>query len=201
MHLTFAGLWMGALAMTGAAAAVIFPVVKALDPSLPEYAAYSGPHWRLAAGHVASRIFLISDAVQLGCIIITGLTLGVIALSVEAWAKPIVTGLRIIALLAAVSLMTYSFAFLGPRMNTNMVSYWDAAKTGDNESALAYQQAFDEDHPTASRVMVGSFLCALLLTTSGAFAASGAASRTASPVSANIRTLEEPSLSRGKQLK
>ncbi|RNC81928.1 MAG: hypothetical protein ED559_09130 [Phycisphaera sp.] len=187
--------------MTGAAAAVIFPVVKTLDPTLPEYAAYTGPHWRLAAGHVASRIFLISDAVQLGCIIITGLTLGVIALSAEAWAKPIVTGLRIISLLAAISLMTYSFAFLGPRMNTNMVNYWDAAKTGDNESALAHQQAFDKDHPTASRVMVGSFLCALLLNTSGAFAASGASNRNPLTGTSAKRTLEEPSLSKDKQLR
>lgn len=192
---------MGALAMTGAAAAVIFPVVKALDPSLPEYAAYTGPHWRLAAGHVASRIFLISDAVQLGCIIITGLTLGVIALTADAWAKPIVTALRIISLLAAISILAYSFAFLGPRMNLNLVNYWDAAKTGDNEAALVYQQAFDKDHPTASRVMVGSFLCALLLTTSGAFAASGASNRNTPPRTSTKRTLEEPSLSKGKQLK
>lgn len=198
MHLTFAGLWMGALAMTGAAAAVIFPVVKALNPSLPDYTAYTGPHWRLAAGHVASRIFLISDVVTLGCIIITGLTLGVIALSVEAWTKPVITGLRIIALLAAISLMTYSFAFLGKRMNLNLTNYWESARTGDNESALVYQQAFDKDHPTASRVMVGSFLCALLLTTSGAFAASGTSNRINSPETSNKRTLEEPSLSKGK---
>lgn len=188
--------------MTGAAAAVIFPVVKALDPTLPEYAAYTGPHWRLAAGHIASRIFLISDAIQLGCVILCGLTLGVIVLSSEAWTKPFVTGLRLVALLAAVSLLTYAFAFLGPRMNTNMLTYWEAARNGDNETALAHQTAFDDDHPKASRVMVGSFLCAMLLTTAGAFAASSATGHrtpAGTPTGpAPKRTLEEPSLSKGK---
>ena len=44
VHLTFAGLWLGSLVMTGVAAAVIFPVARGLDPQLPAFSEYTGPH-------------------------------------------------------------------------------------------------------------------------------------------------------------
>lgn len=204
LHLTAAGLWLGAVAMTGAAAAIIFPTMRDLDPTLPAYEAFTGPHWRLAAGQVASKLFFIADAVQLGCIIICGLTLGIIALAADAWRRPIAMALRLIALFAAVGLMTYSFARLGPRMNSNMYAYWAAAQAGDTETALIHQEAFDQDHPTASRVMVGSLACALVLMTAGAFSATGAGGgrpirndRASQDSTAPKRTLETPSLARG----
>lgn len=193
VHLTFAGLWLGSLVMTGVAAAVIFPVVRDLNPYLPDFAEYTGPHWRIAAGKVAAQIFLISDTIQLGCIIICGLTLGAIVITVEGWQRPIATSIRLIALFCAIGVMTYSFAFLGPRMNTNMVEYWAAAKAGDNEAAATFQAEFDKDHPTATKLMIGSFLCALLLTSSGALAAAGATGQLATDPKSKSR-LEQPSL-------
>ncbi|MBK7405661.1 MAG: hypothetical protein IPJ41_13815 [Phycisphaerales bacterium] len=42
-----AGLTGSTLAMVAAFAAVVFPMMKSLSPSLPDYSAYSGPHWML----------------------------------------------------------------------------------------------------------------------------------------------------------
>jgi hypothetical protein len=182
--------------MTGVAAAVIFPVTRELNPQLPDFAEFTGPHWRIAAGTVAAKIFLISDAIQLGCIIICGLTLGAVVITAEGWLRPIATSIRLIALFCAVGLLTYSFSFLGPRMNTNMVNYWDAARAGDNESAAGFQAAFDSDHPTATKVMIGSFLCSLLVTSSGALAAAGSAVPLSSYTKSHKTQLQQPALSK-----
>lgn len=201
VHLTFAGLWLGSLVMTGVAAAVIFPAVRELDPQLPAFSEYTGPHWRLAAGTVAAKIFLISDAIQLGCIIICGLTLGAVVITAEGWRRPIATSIRLIALFGAVGLMTYSFSFLGPRMNTNMTSYWDAARAGDNEAAEQFQAAFDKDHPTATKLMIGSFLCALLVTSSGALAAAGAPGAPFTPENTPTKSrLQQPELAKRRRV-
>ena len=196
VHLTFAGLWLGSLVMTGVAAAVIFPITRELNPQLPDFTEFTGPHWRIAAGTVAAKIFLISDAIQLGCIIICGLTLGAVVITAEGWQRPIATSIRLIALFCAVGLLTYSFAFLGPRMNTNMVNYWDAARAGENDAATSYQLAFDKDHPTATKVMIGSFLCALLVTSSGALSVAGAAVPNSTATKAPPSKLQQPELSR-----
>lgn len=200
VHLTFVGLWMGSLAMAGAAAAIIFPTIRDLDPSLPDYASFTGPHWKLAAGHVASRIFLVADAVALGCLIVSGLTLGLVVASKEPWRQAWTTGIRLVALFGALSLLTYSFFFLGPRMNTNMRSYWDAAEAGNNEAALQYQAAFDKDHPTASTVMVSSFACVTLLMIAGAFAVTGRDSASKESAGVPASKLEQPSLTRKGRL-
>lgn len=196
VHLTFAGLWLGSLVMTGVAAAVIFPITRELNPQLPDFTEFTGPHWRIAAGTVAAKIFLISDAIQLGCIIICGLTLGAVVITAEGWQRPIATSIRLIALFCAVGLLTYSFAFLGPRMNTNMVNYWDAARAGENDAAKSNQLAFDKDHPTATKVMIGSFLCALLVTSSGALSVAGAAVPNSTATKAPSSKLQQPELSR-----
>ncbi len=201
VHLTFVGLWLGSLAMAGAAAAIIFPTVRDLDPSLPAYAAFSGPHWKLTAGHVASRIFLVADAVSLGCLIVAGLTLGAVVASKEPWRRPIATSVRLLALFGALSLLTYSFFFLGPRMNSNMLSYWDAAQRGDNAAALGFQDAFDADHPRASTVMTASFGCVLLLMVSGALAATGQARPKTGEHAPTPARLEQPTLTRKGSLR
>lgn len=186
--------------MAGAAAAIIFPTIRDLDPSLPDYASFTGPHWKLAAGHVASRIFLVADAVALGCLIVSGLTLGLVVASKEPWRQAWTTGIRLVALFGALSLLTYSFFFLGPRMNTNMRSYWDAAEAGNNEAALQYQAAFDKDHPTASTVMVSSFACVTLLMIAGAFAVTGRDSASKESAGVPASKLEQPSLTRKGRL-
>ena len=66
------GVVFGVLAMTAVVAAVVFPKMRELDPTLPGYPAYDGAHWSLAAGIVAERVFdigfVIAGVAVAGCI-------------------------------------------------------------------------------------------------------------------------------------
>ncbi|MGQ0628913.1 MAG: hypothetical protein ACT4PL_12535 [Phycisphaerales bacterium] len=64
LHTFALGLWFGSLIMSGVAAAVLFPTLKRLDPTLGAYPKYTGSHWLLAAGHVAEIVFYISDIIS-----------------------------------------------------------------------------------------------------------------------------------------
>ena len=195
VHLTFAGLWLGVLVMTGSAAAVIFPAMHKLDPRLPGYAGYSGEHWLLAAGHIAAPLFWIADAIQLGCALICGLTLGLIFVSPVPWRRPIGSSIRLLALFSAMGLLAYSLLVLSPRMNSNLAEFWAAAKLGDTPAADAAQALFNADHPTATSILAATFVAVLVLLTSGIFSAVG------SPPPARgqerpSRRLETPELAR-----
>src|SRR5689334_8572235 len=56
VHIAVLGVWAGALVLAGAAAAIVFPVMKSLDPKLPGFSKYDGPHWMLAGGQVGQRV-------------------------------------------------------------------------------------------------------------------------------------------------
>jgi hypothetical protein len=152
VHAAMLGLWLGALVMAGAAAAIIFPMVRDLDPSLPHYADYAGDHWRILAGQVANRLFRIGDWVQLVCALSAAATL--------AWACGIAPRPSQRAIMARwcgacvlAMLLVFTFAVLRPRMSANAEAYWDAARRGDDRAAQAYQSAFNADHPVASRTL------------------------------------------------
>ena len=48
LHLAALGAWLGAIVVSGAAAAIIFPTMRSLDPRMPEFGSYQGPHWMIA---------------------------------------------------------------------------------------------------------------------------------------------------------
>src|SRR5690349_21676927 len=50
IHVVAAGVWLGSLVMTGAYAGLVFRTMRTLNPSLPDFGAYPGEHWRLAGG-------------------------------------------------------------------------------------------------------------------------------------------------------
>ncbi|MGP1271979.1 MAG: DUF4149 domain-containing protein [Phycisphaerales bacterium] len=174
-HITTAGLWTGAVAMTGAAAAVIFPTVKAIDPTLPAYTEYAGEHWRLAAGLVAARIFAIGDIVQFIAALVTGVSLAIIALSRSAWATRVTTFFRLVAFGIALLLLAYNLFVLGPRMNGHLTDYWTAARAGQNEQAERARNAFMDDHGPATNTLAGTVLATLVLTAVGVASVSRAA--------------------------
>jgi hypothetical protein len=147
--------------MTGAAAAVIFPAMKGLDPALPAYAAYTGPHWSLAAGQIANRLFIIADTVQFGAMLAAGVTFGLCVLFFGLSTRRGTTFARAALLLALVGVLSYHLMILSPRMATNVRLYWDAAAAGDNAGAAGPKAAFDADHPTASRVLGATALLVL----------------------------------------
>ncbi len=192
VHLTAAGLWLGVAVATGAAAAIIFPTVRDLDPTLAAYPDYTGEHWRLAAGHIAARLFAFGDIVAFFCLMLTGLSLAIVAAMRHVWIRtPRITLVRLAALGLAILAAGYNIFILGPRMNGNLSDYWNAAAAGDNDAALAAQQAFMADHTPASNTLAAIAIAALALTITGAMALTAKPRATSLP---SPPRLETPSL-------
>lgn len=160
IHLGALGLALGAMVITGAAAAIAFPVMKALDPHLPAFAAYGEPHWPVAAGSVMNRLFGVTDAVLLGAAIVAALTLGASRLIFRARFASIAGVLRLIALAALLGSVGLTRLDLRPRMQSNLTAYWEAARAGDAEAAARHKAAFDADHPRASFLLVTQLVLA-----------------------------------------
>ncbi|MBX3363579.1 MAG: hypothetical protein KF866_02330 [Phycisphaeraceae bacterium] len=160
LHLIALGLWLGVLVMAGAVAAQVFPVVKALDPLLPEFAAYTGEHWLIAAGHIGEFTFLTADFIQFGCIVLAVLTL---VASIMAFGLPLA---RLTTLVRAgvvgigLAIVAYQIFILAPEMNQNLRQYWTAARQGDLELATRFRDAFLARHPESRNVLAACTLCA-----------------------------------------
>lgn len=157
IHIVSLGVWLGVLAMTGATAATVFPLMRELNPTLGAYPAYGGPHAPLAAGHVVSRAFAISDIVQLAGFVLAGGSLAVSALTGLS-SRRVLSVFRIAVMIVLACTLAYQFAILNPRMQDNLAAYWSAAAAGEDGAAETARQAFAADHPTASRVMSANAL-------------------------------------------
>lgn len=176
VHLTALGVWAGALFGAGVAAAVAFPTMKGLDPTLGAYPNYTGEHWMLAAGRVAARVFLITDLTQFVCafLAVVGFVVATVAGDkARSWLKFFRAG----ALGVAFLLVSYHLLIQGPRMDRDLRAYWDAAAAGDNATAKAHQDAFAAQHGGASRVMTATFGATLVTLGLGAWGLAGAGTR------------------------
>jgi hypothetical protein len=165
LHLTALSIWLGGLLSAGLSASLIFPQMKSLRPHLPDYASYTGEHWKIAGGVVANRIFLIVDWVQLGCGLVAIVTLGLSLMAASrgtAGRRPPLAGARILLLSVACGLLCYQLFILAPRMAIHINDFWTAAKAGQQAVADAAQAAFDADHPT-SRTLLTSIAASVLL--------------------------------------
>ena len=159
-HLLALAVWLGALLMGGVVAALVFPAMEALDPQLPDYANYPGPHWRITAGQFAARVFRISDVIQYVCAAVV-----LAALAGMWWFRPPIFKPpwgRTAFALAAWTLLGYHAFVLEPRMHPNMTGYWAAAKAGDEHAAQMLHAAFDRDHPAATRNLVATAVVILV---------------------------------------
>jgi len=191
--------WSGALLVTGLTAYFVFTLLKGLDPSLPEFAAYDGEHWRLLGGYVAERLFIGADVIGF-----LAICLGGGAFAWACWrgyphARSWIAAIRALLILAMMGIMTYRFASLDPAMQMDLAAYRQAASLGDTENALAAQAEYDQHHNTASNVMVASMFVSLgalgfTLATTRRVMTGGAADSTEP---ANASTLQEPALARG----
>ncbi len=150
-HAAGLGVWLAVLVAAGLAAAVAFPEMKELDPRLPDYAAYTGDHWMIAAGHIGRRVFSIADRVQLVAAAVSVLTLAIVTrlrLSTGPW-----LALRWIAVGVAAGLAIYNGLVLAPKMDADLLAYWSAAREGDQVKAAEHRAVFSAQHPQASRVL------------------------------------------------
>lgn len=153
LHLAAVSLWLGALVLAGATAAIAFPTMSRLDPRLPEFAAYPGPHHRIAAGQVMQRVFLVTDLVQVGAVFVAGVALSVLILRGHVALTRPMTVVRAALLLGVLGLLGYKLFVLDPRMSLSLRAFWSAAAEGRLEDAEAARRAFDADHPRASAVL------------------------------------------------
>lgn len=167
IHLVALATWFGALLAAGLTAALVFPAMRRVAPILPDFAAYPGEHWKIAAGSVANRVFLVVDSIQLACAVIAILTLG---LTFAAAGKavpglrirPPLGGARLALLTIASTLLCYELFILSPRMAIHLSDYWAAAREGRLAAADIAKAAFDADHPTASGVLSTTAVAVLL---------------------------------------
>lgn len=160
-HVLSLALWLAGLLMAGVSAAIVFPTTKSLAPRLPAYEQYVGDHWKIAAGHVQQRIFLVCDAGQLIFGGIAFLTLGLmlIGVGVPRLERRASTTLRVLATAGALVVLCFYLIVLSPRMQRNLTAYWSNAEGGRQAEAEVAQAAFETDHPTASRAMSAIAAC------------------------------------------
>lgn len=156
-------LWLAALILGGASAAVVFPTMKSVNPTLPDFPGFEADHWKIAAGVVQQRIFVVSDIVQLIAAAAAFLTLG---LRLSGWGVPRAqrrraTLVRALAVAAAMLLLSYHLLILAPRLSLNIAEYYEHARAGRVPEARASQALFDADHPAASRILTVTAACVL----------------------------------------
>ncbi len=153
------GAWAGALIMTGASAAIIFPEIRNLGAGVPGLVLPADEHWKYIAGRVQNRVFGVCDWVQLLC------GVGVLALGVVAAFRQRGTQigaglwrLRVgVTILTLGALATY-LAWLAPAMQSDLRAFWQALEARDLSTARAAQDSFDRYHPIASKWFSGMLL-------------------------------------------
>jgi hypothetical protein len=196
VHLWALGLWLGALILAAAAAAIIFPALKDLDPSLAAFSKYQGPHWVLAGGRIGARVFMVLDVVQVACVLIAGLTLAIAVSRLGLSVQRVSTFVRVALVLGLVAILAYRLALLEPSMQKSLRSYWAAAAEGDNGAAARYRAEFDAGHPQETRLL-GATAALVAAAGVGAFWSMGRSGT--SPGTAAATELEEPALLRGRR--
>ena len=164
LHAGALGIWVGSLGLTAVTAAIAFPMMRELDPTLERYAAYPGEHWRLAAGHIAAPLFQIAGWVEVVCCAVAALTLAMVWTRIGMGGRQAVRvgrWMRMSAVLSAAVLVVAFAAVIGPRMNRNLRLYWNAAEAGQVNAARSAQQAFSADHPISSKLLGATLMLAL----------------------------------------
>lgn len=161
VHLAALGIWCGAVATSGIAAAIIFPTFRDLDPTLAPYPAYAGDHAMLGAGRVAGSIFFAVDLVQFVCAMLVLMTLIAMLLSGYALRTPLRV-IRSVLTLATLGLLSYHLVILMPDMTDHLRTYWAAAELGRTSEADSAKDAFLSMHTSASNVLKGLTLMTLV---------------------------------------
>ncbi|RMH26000.1 MAG: hypothetical protein D6693_07970 [Planctomycetota bacterium] len=155
----------GVIAATGLAAALAFPTMRDLDPTLPGLGV-AGDHWMIAAGSVMAPVFTIAVAVAGIAVALAGLVW--VGRTLRGGASAAALVVRGVAILAALAVVGYAQFVLLPRMNHNFASFLAAARTGDAPAAEGFRDAFDRDHPASSRAL--GAIVTLTLVAAGAHA-------------------------------
>ncbi len=143
-------LWLGAVLMTGAAAAIAFPAMRELSPALIEFAGHEQDHWSIVAGHTMMPVFRVLDFATLA---LAAVALVLSAITLTTRSGKFGRSIWIAALLGAALLGGHHALVRSPAMATTVHAYWDAARAGNTDEAAQHKEVFDAAHPVASRVL------------------------------------------------
>ncbi len=174
LHAVASGLWLGAVVMAGATAGILFTTMRELEPAFGRFAGYDGDMSNIGAGFIQNRVFLALDVVQYASATLAlASTIGLIVFC-RLPIRRASSVIRLLALGGSMMLLSYHLFVLTPRMQTNASDYWTAAERGDNAAADAAHDAFNADHPAATRVLGGLAIGVFVLLASGAWSAAAA---------------------------
>lgn len=161
VQLAFLGVWCGSVAMSGVSAALIFPKMRDMDPTLPGFADYGGDHAMLAGGRIAGPIFFAVDTVQFVCGFVVLATLIGMLLCGYALRTPLRV-VRSVLTLSTLGVLSYHLTIMMPEMAGHLDTYWTLAGQGDTAGADVAKDAFMRMHPVATRT-IGSLTLMTLL--------------------------------------
>ena len=160
-HLVALSIWLGSVAMSGVVAAIVFPLMRTLEPTLASYPNYEGDHSLLAGGLIASKVFFTVDLIQFVCASLALATL--VILIVSGWSiNTIPRLLRVMVLCATLALLSYHIFIFMPQLTLTLQGYWDFAASGDTVQADHLKDRFLESHSAVSRIL-GTLTIAVLL--------------------------------------
>lgn len=151
-HILALSVWLGAVAMSGVVAAIVFPLMRELDPTLGAYPNYEGDHALLAAGRVASKVFFTVDVIQFVCATIALATIVVLVVcgySLNTLARV----LRVIVLCMTLALLSYHLLLFMPGLMQMLQGYWDNAAMGNTQVADRFKDEFLTQHSKASNIL------------------------------------------------
>ena len=174
VHAVSLGVWLGVILTAAFAAAILFPIMRQLDPTLGAYPAFQGDHAPLAGGRIAARIFLFADLAGFICLMLAGLSTLVWTL-VEWPRRPKPAAIRSTLLLALVLVFGYTLIVHGSRLNQRSNLYWAAADAGQTVAAEQHRSAIRDMHPTSRNLMATTAVLALASLLTGLWCATTAA--------------------------
>lgn len=161
VNLLALSVWLGSVAMSGVVAAIVFPLMRRLEPTLGAYSGYEGDHATLAGGLVASRVFFTVDTIQFVC---ASVVLGTIAVLVASGysLNTLARVMRVLVLCMTLALLSYHLFFFMPSLTQTLNGYWDFAAAGNTVQADVFKDRFLDSHGMASNLLGGLTLMVLL---------------------------------------
>lgn len=178
VHVVALALWLAALVTGALVAGIIFTTMRELNPTFGFFDAYAGAHADLGAGFIQARVFAAADIIQFAACSLSILSLIIAVVLGQAVARAS-TLVRATLLACAMTLFSYHYFILAPRMDSNARAYWQAARAGDSAQADSLHTEFMTDHPASTRthgfisLFVFATLAASTWTLSGAGSAPG----------------------------
>jgi len=161
VHLVALAIWLGAVAMSGVVAAIVFPLMREVEPTLGAYADYGGDHSVLAGGLVASRVFFAVDTIQFVCGSLALLALAVMIAGGYSL-NTVARVFRVIVLCTTLALLSYHLFIFMPGLQKTLSAYWSLAQLGDTAQADVFKDRFLASHTMASRIL-GTLTIAVLV--------------------------------------